>query len=761
MIADLDPHTTPEDIRAAVADLSDSEVESLLFDWRMWARPEQVWPEGGWLTWLILGGRGAGKTRPGSEAVREVARDPSAVIALIGPTSADVRQVMVEGESGLLAVTPAAERPVYRPSIRELRWPSGARGYTYSAEEPERLRGPQHCLVGETLVLMGDGSEKPIRDVRIGDEVWTRDSICRVTAAGVTKRNTEVFLLHTVAGRDIIGTSNHPVWTAHGFVPLAGLTPGMSLSCATTVLNGMAMSGTVTGARRITAVRSDYTAQYGKRRTGASQTDIRCITLTKIRPTIVSKILNCSRTLSTAAFTCLRKSRQRGEPVAVGPRWQRWRGNAWRTSRNLLRAHVAAWDSLVPHFAPLLTAQENALKRLDLVPSLASGACALVAERHTTQLSGFSCTALKSAIREQLPIEPGSVKCVPSCATSASESSAVSAVTRGSAVMIAPWPSMQSDRVASVRKLPICADVYDISVAQGHEFFANGILVHNSFAWLDEIGTYPALKELWDLMIPGLRLGVNPRRIATTTPKPLAFLKDLIARPDTAVSRMRTVDNRANLPASMIGELERVYGGTRIGRQELEGELLEEAEGALWRGAQIEALRVRTAPELVRVCVAIDPSVTSGPDSDECGILVAGVGVDGHAYVLADRSGRMSPDDWAERAVVAFDAFEADKIIGEANNGGDLITSLMRTKRATIPFEKVHASRGKITRAEPIAALYEQAKVHHVGGFKELETEMTNYVPGVSKSPNRMDALVWALSFLMLKPARMGRALSL
>jgi predicted phage terminase large subunit-like protein len=281
-------------------------------------------------------------------------------------------------------------------------------------------------------------------------------------------------------------------------------------------------------------------------------------------------------------------------------------------------------------------------------------------------------------------------------------------------------------------------------------------------AYCDEIAVYSDPKALFDNLRFGLRLGDTPRIIATTTPRAgHKFLIAMIADPLTSVSRGSTRANRANLPAAVLADFERIYGGTRIGRQELEGELLEEPEGALWHGAQIEALRVRVAPDLVRVVVGVDPSVTSGPNSDEVGIVVAGLGADGHGYVMQDLSGRMSPDDWAQRVVTGFDRHEADKIIGEANNGGDLIESVIRTVRRNVAYEKVHASRGKITRAEPVAALYEQGKVHHVGGFAALETEMTTYVAGESASPNRMDALVWALSFLMLKPARSGRSLSL
>lgn len=421
----IDPRATRADIRTALAALDDGAIAELTYDWPLWARPEQLWPAGDWRTWLILGGRGSGKTRPGAEAVRQFVRaHPDARIALVGPTSADCRDVMMEGDSGLLNVFPPAERPYYKPSRRFMRFRNGAQGFTYSAEEPERLRGPAH-----------------------------------------------------------------------------------------------------------------------------------------------------------------------------------------------------------------------------------------------------------------------------------------------------------------------------------------------HFAWCDEIATYADWPDIWSNLQFGLRIGESPRAVCTTTPKPLRWLKELAGDANTRLSKCTTWDNRANLSPAALAEFERIYAGTRVGRQELEGELLEEAEGALWRRAQIDALRVRQAPELVRVCVAIDPSVTSGPDSDECGIIGAGLGVDGHGYALRDLSGRLSPDDWAQRAVTGFDALEADKIIAEANNGGDLIVSVMRTVRATIPIEKVHAARGKITRAEPVAALYEQGKIHHVGAFPQLEDEMTNYVAGVSKSPNRMDALVWAFSFLMLKPAKVGRAL--
>ena len=430
MIA-LPESVTRADIHALVATLSENDLRAWWFDWTSWARAEQSPPAGEWRTWLLLGGRGSGKTRPCAEQVRLWARDPQAVIALIGPTSADVRQVMIEGESGIRGdgtthkgVCPPEERPDWQPSIRKLSFPSGAVAFTYSAEKPERLRGPQHS------------------------------------------------------------------------------------------------------------------------------------------------------------------------------------------------------------------------------------------------------------------------KC-----------------------------------------------------------------------WCDEIAAYPDPRALWDVLLPGMRLGRNPQRIVSTTPKPSKFLRDLIADPGTRVSRMKTWDNRANLPGAYIDELQRIYGGTRIGRQELEGALLDEAEGALWHRRQLDELRVREHPELRRIIVAIDPS-SGKAESDEIGIVAAGLGIDGEGYVLRDASCKLPPSEWAHRAISVFDDLDADKIIAEINFGGTLVEEVLRTVRRNIPYETITASRGKTARAEPVAALYEQGRVHHAGSFPALEDQMVNWVPGqLTKSPDRADALVWALSNLMLKPVKMGRAM--
>jgi predicted phage terminase large subunit-like protein len=389
-------------------------------DWPSIARPEQLAPAGDWSTWLILAGRGAGKTRSGAELVRSLAEAASvARIALVGPTAADARDVMVEGESGLLAICPNSNRPTYEPSKRRLTWPNGVQAALYSAEEPSRLRGPQH---------------------------------------------------------------------------------------------------------------------------GA--------------------------------------------------------------------------------------------------------------------------------------------------------------------------------------------------------------------AWLDEIAAWANVTETWDMLQFGLRIGRKPRQVITTTPKPIKLLKELVKRDgkDVVVTRGRTTDNAQNLAPSFLSQIVSRYEGTRLGRQELNAELLEDTPGALWTLDLIEqGRRTQAAVQSTkRIVVAIDPAISVSEDSDETGIVVCGLGTDEHGYVLEDASGKFSPIEWARRAIGLYRKWNADRIVAEANQGGQMVEQTIRTVDPNVSFKAVHASKGKITRAEPIAALAEQFRIHHVGVFPELEDQLTSYAAGSSDSPDRLDAMVWAFTELMV-----------
>ena len=401
-------------------------ADAIEFDWPSIARSEQLPPPGDWSTWLILAGRGAGKTRAGAEWVRSLAEAASVGrIALVGPTAADARDTMVEGESGLLAIAPNSNRPMFEPSKRRLTWPNGVQATLFSSEEPERLRGPQH---------------------------------------------------------------------------------------------------------------------------GA--------------------------------------------------------------------------------------------------------------------------------------------------------------------------------------------------------------------AWSDELAAWKNAKATWDNLQFGLRLGKRPRQAITTTPKPIALLRALIKRDgaDVQVTRGTTYSNRANLAESFFTQIVSQYEGTQLGRQELNAELLEDVQGALWtRNLIEEGRRDRAAlPALRRIVVAIDPAISVSESSDETGIIIAGLGVDGHGYVLEDASGKFSPIQWAQRAVSLYRNHGADRIVAEANQGGAMVETTIRTVENSVSFKAVHASRGKIIRAEPIAALAEQHRIHLVGSFPELEEELCSFAAGSADSPDRLDAMVWAFTELMIEPPTTG-----
>lgn len=415
----------PAAARCYIDGLSDAAVQALAHHWRFWARPQQIAPPGGWRTWLIMAGRGFGKTRAGAEWVRSIGEtDPDARIALVAATLAEARSIMVEGQSGLLAIAPDATRPHWEPSLRRLRWPGGAQATLFSAAEPEGLRGPEHS-------------------------------------------------------------------------------------------------------------------------------------------------------------------------------------HAWCDE-------IAKWDN-----------------------------------------------------------------------------------------------------------------------ASGRAMAA------------------------WDNLQLGLRVGALPQVAATTTPRAVPLVRHLLADPAVVISRGSSHANRGNLPPVFLDAVERHYGGTALGRQELDGELLEDVEGALWNRSLIEACRVRwNAGAFARLVIGVDPP--AGSSGDACGIIVCALLDDGRAAVLADCSVQgTSPEGWARAVAMASERWKADRIIAEANQGGEMVGAVLRASNIALPVRLVHASRGKTARAEPVAALYEARRVVHCGTFARLEDEMCGLMTGGAyegpgRSPDRADALVWALTELML-----------
>ncbi|HEX7871871.1 MAG TPA: terminase family protein [Sphingobium sp.] len=288
----------------------------------------------------------------------------------------------------------------------------------------------------------------------------------------------------------------------------------------------------------------------------------------------------------------------------------------------------------------------------------------------------------------------------------------------------------------------------------------------HSHIWGDEIAKWGRGVEAWDNAMMGLRLGMEPRALATTTPRPVPLLRRLIGQAGVVVTRGRTIDNRGALPDTFLAAMEQGYAGTRLGRQELDGELVLDPDGALWTRAMLEACRVAVVPGdsgggesgaealLARVVVGVDPPASA--TGDACGIVVVGLGRDGRGYVIDDASvERASPEQWAQAVARAHHRWGADRIVAEANNGGAMVASVLRAADHALPLRLVHASRGKVARAEPVATLYEAGRVVHVGLFAALEDEMCGLLAGGSyagpgRSPDRADALVWALTDLIL-----------
>lgn len=682
-----------EDRERIIAQLTPAEQESLLYDWRGFlARPDQIAPDGDWDIWLVLSGRGWGKTRTGAEWVREMVDSGKAKrIALIAETAADGRDVIVEGQSGILACYPEQDRPTYEPSKRRITWKNGAIATVFNATEPDQLRGPQFdaalcdelCLIAGTLIETEFG-QKTIETVQAGDRVWTRKGLRRVAKAWKTTDQAEVWKLISANGKTITGTANHPVWTDdNGFVPLRLIQNGAML-CAwkSKRLNGAANTGIYTGIISVIEKANCFIGKNIKTLTGSFQDRMMSTIKMVTRQTMIlqtwSHLVAASTYGSTgrAAFN-------------FGPQ-----NNDGKTQ--------------------LITFGVNGRQKQSTVRSAIGSSNRSGCERNIAgEIAG------RKRIEELIP-------------------------------------TTTKDIVASVERLPERVAVYNLEVEGDHEYFANGILTHNC--------KWRYARDTWDQLQFGLRLGDHPRVLITTTPRPIELIKGIIGGNEgkVYVTRGNTMDNRSNLAEKFLEKIVARYDGTRLGRQELRGEILGDIPNALWTYAQIESARVREQPEeLDRIIVAVDPAISNTESSDEHGIIVAGYEQGSNeAYVLEDASMTGTPMQWARRAIAVYDEYEADGIVIEVNQGGDMVAQTLRSVRNTVKIIEVRASRGKHIRAEPIASLYEQGRVRHVGAFPELETQMTQMTTFGFEgegSPDRLDALVWALSNLfpaMVRPKK-------
>ena len=699
--AELLASLSNEQRNALLAELSPKEAESLNWNWQFWARPKQIAPSTDWRVWMIRAGRGFGKSRTGAEMVRQrVESGRCRRISLVARTASDIRDVMIEGQSGIMRISPPWNRPKYEPTKRRLTWPNGAVATTFSADQPDALRGPEcdlawcdelACLIAGTLVIT-DAGPRPIESIRRGDLVLTRRGLKRVRTAGLSGRDAALWEMTASDGSRLVGTYHHPIWSIEesAFVSLSKLQVGHRLLTCPMSLSGAESAGIGTRTITKTAAANSFIGSFTSTSMGRCLMAIMSITGTKTRK------------------------------IGRSTTW--WRSPFQSISR-CIRAVLRLGRQ---HSSPL--------------PELPNG-------KPRSQEDFVVSNATLSS--NQQDSAPNSV-----------------APPVNSAIFTSDI------RVTSVRPLRLRAAVYNLEVDGEHEFFANGILTHNTWRYM----------EAWDNLMFGLRLGVNPQCVVTTTPRPIKVIRDLEKDPHCIVTTGSTLENSANLAPSFLSAILRKYEGTRLGRQEILAEILEDIAGAVFQRAWIDAGRrspdnvgikwpanklgnkapVKIRPEhMERMCVAIDPAMTSGEDSNETGIVVAGRDSNRHGYVFDDASGRMAPSEWVNTAVRLYNLWECDYIVAEVNNGGAMIANAIHQVDENIRVKEVIATRGKIVRAEPVGMVYEQGRGHHVGSFPELEDQMCRFTPDFIRkpedSPDRMDALVWAFTDLIVEPiAGMG-----
>lgn len=664
------------DVVEALSKLDAKKAEELRYNWRFWARPEQIAPDKmpdgtDWNNLLANAGRGFGKTRMGVEWCREKVKRGFKRGMAVAATNSDIERVMIKGESGFLACCWKGDKtyngvelgyPEWSPTKRTISWANGASITFFSAEEPERLRGPQGdfawcdelCLVAGTQIETFDGP-KAVELITKEDLVLTRFGYRPVVDAWHTgKRDT--WKITTTSGKTLQGTYDHPVLTDKGWKSLGELKVGEN----TLVWNGTDSVGTKPNTITLTAKENYSTEQSTNTCTGVYQRVGKFITETKTRVTIVTKILS--------------------------------------------------------HFLGQIITK-------------------------ATSQEGFTKTLIQGSVLKPCGIKNNLEKLF---AESVGQGLNLLAQEQNFARQ-----HVQVEAITSVEKTNR-TDVYNINVQDCHEYVANGILNHNC-AWNRD-------RDTWQMLSFCLRLGKHPQTMITTTPKPTKLIRDIIKNPKTIVVSGSTFDNSANLAETYIASVKAEYEGTRIGRQELYAEILDEASGALWTRDLLSKCEIEVtdpvefAKTLNRVVVAVDPAITTNLESDMTGIVVAGMDVNGVCYVLQDATDRFSPEQWASKAIELYNLYGADRLVAERNQGGEMVRHTFKTVDETLPVKLVHASRGKFARAEPVSSLYERGRVKHVKGLDDLEDQMVQWEPlGAIGSPDRLDALVWAITELALK----------
>lgn len=721
----------------------------------------QIPPDGNWYGWLILAGRGAGKTDACAHYMNEHALGPPCMpgpiphwMGVIAPTLGDAATSAYYGPSGLRAHNPDTKL-INGPGGMVVRWPNGSEAKLFGAHTPddvERLRsGGNRCLVAGTMIRTAIG-QIPIEKINVGDYVYTRNGLRRVLRSEKTGIR-HIWKLKTERGLELSGTGDHELPTGRGDVDLQSLKPGDTLNVWQTrsymqVLPGMNEKMDITGTI-VTDCCIDLSGHYV---TEVSRTGCTYIIDTKMINTLPT-YQDYSYCLRPSIASCTRAEML----VNVIPRQVNLPGNIENTqptfaisvARNLNHGQCQL-RNIAMHVA-------RSQKRLGMIQEPSHHVhvrhgCALCAEQSLNAQLELQPRHVQTHVEQNilLPLSSNVME-----VRELRNNESVQSVDQSFQSTVIDLPELAQDRVVNVYQTEVNASVYDLMVEHDHEFFANDILVWNCLAWAEEIAAWRHIDDAWDHMRFGLRIGPRPHWIGSTTPKPKQLIKDLVNHViANVVMTNATTNDNPYLIEEIRDALFARYSGTALGAQELEGRLIDQDENALWTRETIERNRVEEIPTtLDRITVGVDPSGGQG----EQGIVVVGkknfIHSSGkllkpHGFVLADYTVRMSPAGWGKRSVQCAVDYDADNIAVEVNFGGDMAVSVIRqaldNEGLSIPVKVVRASRGKRPRAEPVAALAANDRMHHVGVFEQLEGQQCTWTPDSTDSPDRMDAMVWA-----------------
>lgn len=747
----------PADFDSWSLDRKNEFIKNLKFNWDFWARPTQKLPslESEWKVWMILSGRGWGKTRTGAEAIKKLMlENPGCRVGIVGMTAGAVRDTCYEGEA--LDIT------------TEL---FTARGWSTMGD----------LVVGDR-VYASDGT---LTDIEWVSDIYNDRPCYRVTLSDGSVINADAqhkWYVHTEqAGYRVQTTQEMAIagvrrgrmyhWSVNAPVTLKtpSVIPTIDPYCLGYWLgDGTAKNGNITTmdseviARFEAAGYKTRAYEWGSRGKAQTygvykfQTDLRQLKLLNSKH-VPDEVWHWS--------TADRLNFIQGMMDSDGDVTERGQCAFNNTNYKLIAGLHSILSSVgvrvslpnKPHTSASQGVSDSwrlsFTTDLPVVGLLRKSKNQIVADRS----------------RDRAIVSIESVQSVPVRCISVKHASHVFLVgrsfipTHNSGLLAVIPPEMYSQNGGKYNK-----SLGQLTLSNGSKAFGYSGAdpeklrgFQSNFLWMDELCAFSYAQEAWDMAMMGLRLGKHPRIIITTTPKPSPLIIELVRRgveePDNVIlTTGSTFDNSANLPQSTLDELRKRYEGTTMGRQELYAELILDDPGALWKRANIEDLRISVhdfdITKMQKIVVAIDPSMSAVTEREsETGMIVAGLGLNGHAYIIEDCSAlRPSPDTWSKLAIAKYHEYAANRIVAEVNQGYDLVTNLLNTHDDTVPVKKVYATRGgKFLRAEPIAALYEQNRVHHVGLHPKLEDQMTQWIPGKA-SPDRLDAMVWALTDLML-----------